>query len=167
MNMNLKHTQEGTLFAAFAAGCFWGVQEAFDKVPGVVHTTVGYTGGKKEDPTYEEVCDGGTGHAEAILIEYDPGTVNYNDLLDVFWRLHDPTQVNRQGPDEGHQYRSAIFYFTPEQEGAALASKDVLEEFGDYDDPIATEIEPMKAFYPAEEYHQHYYKKNPDKPRVC
>jgi peptide-methionine (S)-S-oxide reductase len=142
--------------ATFAAGCFWGVEAAFAKVKGVESTTVGYTGGYVENPTYEEVCTGRTGHAEAVLVEYDPQVVSYEQLLDVFWSIHDPTLVDRQGPDVGEQYRSAIFYHTPEQEEAARTSKARLEAEGRFRRPIATAIVSASAFYRAEEYHQRY-----------
>jgi len=150
--------------AVFAAGCFWGVQAAFAEVKGVVNTTAGFTGGKLKNPTYKEVCADKTGHAEAVEVEYDPGTVSYDDLLDLFWSLHDPTTPNRQGPDIGSQYRSAIFYTTPEQKKAALVSKKKLEGAGKFKGRIVTEILPLENFYPAEEYHQDYYKKRGIKP---
>ena len=147
--------------ATFAAGCFWGVEAAFRKVDGVTKTTVGYTGGRKTKPTYEEVCTDRTGHAEAVLIEYDPLKVSYEKLLDIFWNEHDPTTPNRQGPDVGSQYRSAIFYHTPEQRDAALSSKKRLEESRKHGRrSIVTEITPAAEFYPAEEYHQMYYEKH-------
>jgi peptide-methionine (S)-S-oxide reductase len=145
--------------ATFAAGCFWGVEEAFRNIKGVTNTTVGYTGGTLEDPTYEDVCTDLTGHAEAVLVEYDPSTVSYEELLGVFWKIHDPTTVNRQGPDIGTQYRSAIFFHTKEQEKAALTTRKTLEESGTFRRPIVTEITPATAFYPAEEYHQRYLEK--------
>jgi peptide-methionine (S)-S-oxide reductase len=146
--------------AAFAAGCFWGVEHAFRKLEGVVSTMVGYTGGHLKNPTYHDVCQGNTGHAEAVLVEYDPDRISYEKLLEVFWEMHDPTSLNRQGPDVGHQYRSAIFYHTPEQEAAATTSKKALEESGRYCRPIVTEIRPASQFYKAEEYHQCYYEKH-------
>ncbi len=145
--------------ATFAAGCFWGVEATFRSVPGVVSTRVGYTGGKLEQPTYQDVCTDQTGHAEAVEITYDPSKVSYQDLLKVFWENHDPTQKNRQGPDVGTQYRSAIFFHTPEQEAAARASKEQLERAGAFRRPIATEIVPATQFWRAEEYHQQYLEK--------
>ena len=145
--------------ATFAAGCFWGVESAFRKVPGVVSATVGYTGGSHENPTYEDVCTGRTGHAEAVQLEYDPSTVTYEELLDVFWNIHDPTTPNRQGPDVGSQYRSAIFSHDDEQEAAAIASKEKLDGSGRLPKPIVTEIAPASTFYRAEDYHQGYLEK--------
>ena len=145
--------------ATFAAGCFWGVEAEFRKVKGVKSTQVGYTGGKTGNPTYKEVCSDLTGHAEAVEVEYDPSEAPYEELLRVFWENHDPTQRNRQGPDIGSQYRSAIFYHSPEQEAAARASKEALERSGKYSRPIATEIVPAVEFYRAEEYHQQYLEK--------
>ncbi len=145
--------------AIFAAGCFWGVEAAFQNLPGVVSTRVGYTGGTTKNPTYQLVCSGSTGHAEAVEIEFDPEKIAYEQLLQVFWECHDPTQKNRQGPDIGDQYRSAIFYRTPEQEAAARASLKALGASGKYRKPIATEIVPAGPFYPAEEYHQRYLEK--------
>ena len=143
----------------FAAGCFWGVEEAFRQVKGVVSTAVGYTGGSFKDPTYKDVCSGKTGHAEAVEIEYDPSRVSYEELLSVFWENHDPTTLNRQGPDIGTQYRSAIYVHTPEQKAAAIASKEKLQNSGRYKNPIATEITPASQFYRAEDYHQQYVAK--------
>jgi peptide-methionine (S)-S-oxide reductase len=146
--------------ATFAAGCFWGVEEAFRRVPGVVATTVGYTGGTFENPTYEDVCSDRTGHAEAVEVEFDPARVSYETLLDVFWRSHDPTTLNRQGPDVGSQYRSGVFYHTPEQKAAAEASKAALEASDRLRRPIVTQIVPAGTFYRAEEYHQQYLAKH-------
>jgi peptide-methionine (S)-S-oxide reductase len=146
--------------ATFAAGCFWGVEFAFAKVPGVVSTQVGYTGGHTENPTYKEVCTDRTGHAEAVEVTYDPAQISYQQLLDVFWNIHDPTTLNRQGPDVGTQYRSAIFYHHEQQRVAAEASKRKLEKSGRFDKPIVTEITPASKFYRAEEYHQHYFEKH-------
>ncbi len=145
--------------AIFAAGCFWGVEETFLRLPGVVDTAVGYTGGKTEDPTYKEVCTDGTGHAEAVLVEYDPEKISYERLLEVFWANHDPTTKDRQGPDIGSQYRSAIYFFTPEQEKMAQASKRAMAESGKFRRPIVTEITPATTFYRAEDYHQRYLEK--------
>ena len=145
--------------ATFAAGCFWGVEAAFRAVPGVVTTTVGYSGGSFPNPTYHDVCTGRTGHAEVVQVEFDPERVSYQELLRVFWENHDPTTLNRQGPDHGTQYRSAIFFHTPEQQAAALAAKQQLERSGAYKRPIVTEITPASAFYRAEEYHQQYLEK--------
>lgn len=144
--------------ATFGAGCFWGVEEAFLKVDGVVDATSGYTGGHTKDPSYGDVCSGATGHAEVVEVEYDPQKVSYEELLDVFWQNHDPTQRDRQGWDVGTQYRSAIFYHTPEQEAAANESKEKVQE--GFKKPIATEITPASEFYRAEEYHQRYFEKN-------
>jgi peptide-methionine (S)-S-oxide reductase len=145
--------------ATFAAGCFWGVEAAFRAVPGVTATTVGYSGGTFPNPTYHDVCTGRTGHAEVVQVEYDPARLSYQELLRLFWENHDPTTLNRQGPDVGAQYRSAIFFHSPEQQAAALASKQQLERSGVYRRPIVTEITPASAFYRAEEYHQQYLEK--------
>lgn len=145
--------------ATFAAGCFWGVEEAFRQVKGVTSTTVGYIGGRMENPTYRDVCTDRTGHAEAVEVEYDPARVSYEQLLDVFWQNHDPTQLNRQGPDVGTQYRSAIFYHSPEQQAAATASKEGLTGSGRFRRPVVTEIVPATTFYRAEDYHQQYLQK--------
>ncbi len=145
--------------AGFAAGCFWGVETAFRKIKGVRSAIVGYTGGSPENPTYEVVCTGRTGHAEAVEVDYDPEVVSYEDLLEAFWSMHDPTTMNRQGPDVGTQYRSAILFHTPEQEAAARASKAKLESSGRFWNPIVTEIGPASTFYRAEEYHQQYLEK--------
>ena len=145
--------------ATFAAGCFWGVEAAFRQVDGVASTEVGYIGGAVENPTYEQVCSGRTGHAEAVSVEFDPSRVSYGDLLNVFWENHDPTTLNRQGPDVGAQYRSAIFFHSAEQEAAARASKETLQQSGKYKRPIVTEITAAPEFYRAEEYHQQYFEK--------
>ena len=150
---------EQTEKATFGAGCFWHVEEAFQKIPGVISARVGYTGGSVPSPSYEKVGGGETGHAEAVTVEYDPEKVSYHDLLEVFWKLHDPTQVNRQGSDIGKQYRSAIFYHNEEQHQAAQKSKQELAASGKYDQPIATQIAPVDEFYEAEEYHQQYLAK--------
>ncbi len=146
--------------ATFAAGCFWGVEASFAKVPGVVSTTVGYAGGHGDHPSYEDVCTGRTGHAEVVQLEYDPARVSYEALLEVFWSCHDPTTLNRQGPDVGTQYRSAIFHHTPQQAAAAALSKEKLEQSGVYRAPIVTAITPAGTFWPAEEYHQRYYEQH-------
>jgi peptide-methionine (S)-S-oxide reductase len=143
--------------ATFGAGCFWGVESVFEQVDGVVATKVGYTGGFTDAPSYEDVCSHRTGHAEAVEVTFDPARVSYDTLLDIFWMNHDPTQVNRQGPDVGDSYRTVIFYHSPEQEAAAIASKKRLEESGRYRRPIATEIVPAGKFWDAEEYHQKYF----------
>ena len=142
--------------ATFGAGCFWGVEAAFRKVKGIKTTAVGYAGGTLKNPTYEDVCTGLTGHAEVVQVNYDQAEVSYQELLDVFWEIHDPTTVNRQGPDVGTQYRSAIFFHTLKQEVAARASKENLEASGRYQRPVVTEITPASEFYRAEEYHQRY-----------
>ena len=145
--------------ATFAAGCFWGVEAAFRRVKGVTSTAVGYTGGHLKDPSYEDVCSGTTGHAEAVLVEYDSAQVSYDDLLAVFWGNHDPTTPNRQGPDVGEQYRSVIFFHNSEQQKRAEASKSELEKSGRFKRPIVTEITPSGEFYLAEDYHQQYFEK--------
>ena len=147
--------------ATFAGGCFWCMEHPFDGLPGVVSVTSGYTGGQKKNPTYEEVSAGGTGHAESVQVVYDPAQVTYEKLLDVFWHNIDPTVKDRQFCDSGNQYRSAIFYHNEEQHRFALQSKAALEKKKPFKGPIVTEIAPAATFYPAEEYHQHYYKKNP------
>ncbi len=145
--------------AVFAAGCFWGVEETFRQLPGVTGTEVGYTGGRTESPTYQQVCYENTNHAEAVKITYDPAKISYEKLLQVFWENHDPTTLNRQGPDVGSQYRSAIFYESEEQKAAAEKSKDALEDAKKFSRKIVTQIVPAQTFYPAEEYHQKYLMK--------
>jgi peptide-methionine (S)-S-oxide reductase len=142
--------------AMFAAGCFWGVEETFRTTKGVLKTTVGYAGGTTESPTYQEVCTDRTGHAEVVFVEFDPAVISFEQLLDVFWNSHDSTTLNRQGPDVGTQYRSAIFYFNEEQKNAAEASRAGESQSGKHRRPIVTEIVPASTFYPAEEYHQKY-----------
>jgi peptide-methionine (S)-S-oxide reductase len=146
--------------ATFGAGCFWGVESFFREVPGVVDVVVGYAGGHTPSPTYRQVCTDTTGHAEVVQVAYDPAKVSYERLLDVFFNNHDPTTLNRQGPDVGTQYRSAIFVKTPEQEAAARATIDALARSGRFKRPIVTSIEPLKSFTRAEEYHQRYFEKN-------
>jgi peptide-methionine (S)-S-oxide reductase len=143
--------------ATFAGGCFWQVEADFRRIPGVTATAAGYEGGTKDHPTYKDVCTDLTGHAEVVQVEFDPERVSYDDLLDAFWRLHDPTTLNRQGPDVGTQYRSAIFVHSPEQEAAARASKEAAG--ARFDRPVVTEVVPAGAFWPAEEYHQRYLEK--------
>ena len=145
--------------AAFGAGCFWGVEEAFRNIKGVLSTAVGYMGGHTKNPTYSQVCSGKTGHAETVEVTYDPLVVSYKELLEVFWSVHDPTTLNRQGPDVGEQYRSVIFYHNPEQKEAAKASKRELERSGRYKDTIVTQILPAGKFWTAEDYHQRYLEK--------
>ena len=145
--------------ATFAAGCFWGIEAAFRRVPGVTASAVGYSGGAARDPSYEQVCAGTTGHAEAVRVEYDPERVSYQDLLELFWRCHDPTEIDRQGPDIGAQYRSVIFTHDGEQEAAARASKERLAASGRHARAIATRIEPAGEFWMAEDYHQQFLEK--------
>ena len=145
--------------ATFGAGCFWGVEAAYRQIPGVLSTRVGYLGGTLENPTYRDVCSGQTGHAEVVEVKYDPSQLTYDDLLTVFWENHDPTTLNRQGPDVGEQYRSAIFYHDDEQKAAAEASKEERDRSGKYRRPIVTEITPASTFYEAEDYHQQYLEK--------
>jgi peptide-methionine (S)-S-oxide reductase len=145
--------------ATFGAGCFWGVEAAFRRVPGVIDAAVGYSGGRTDNPTYRDVCSDDTGHAEVVQVTFDPEKVSYPQLLDVFWTVHDPTQVNRQGPDHGTQYRTAIFFHSPEQEAAAKRAKQELQASGKFRAPIATEVTPAGTFYRAEEYHQRYLEK--------
>jgi peptide-methionine (S)-S-oxide reductase len=145
--------------ATFAAGCFWGVEATFRQITGVTSTRVGYIGGELKNPTYKDVCTDRTGHAEAVEVEYDPAKVSYEQLLNVFWENHDPTQLNRQGPDFGTQYRSAIFFHSPEQEQQARDSKTRIEKSAQYSRPIVTQIVPATTFYEAEDYHQQYLEK--------
>ena len=146
--------------AIFSAGCFWGVEDLFRKTKGVIGVRSGYTGGHLANPSYEDVCTGKTGHAEAVEVIYDSELISYEALLDAFWKMHDPTQMNRQGPDVGEQYRSAIFYLDDEQKHLAEESKRSLESSGQYDKSIATEIVQAGPFYEAEEYHQRYFEKH-------
>lgn len=145
--------------ATFGAGCFWGVEETFRATPGVKNTAVGYSGGTLDNPTYEDVCTGKTGHAEVVEVEFDPAELSYEKLLQIFFENHNPTQLNRQGPDTGTQYRSAIFYHSEEQKTAAEKAKEALKNSGKYKYPIVTEISPASKFYRAEDYHQKYLAK--------
>ena len=146
--------------ATFGAGCFWGIEDAYRQIDGVLHTAVGFMGGNTENPTYKEVCTKTTGHAEVVHLEFDPNIVSFEKLLEVFWSVHDPTTLNRQGPDVGSQYRSAIYYHSAEQEAAACESKTQLEAASRFPNPIVTEISPATEFYIAEDYHQQYFEKN-------
>ena len=145
--------------ATFGAGCFWGVESAFRTIPGVVDVKVGYEGGKLENPSYNDVCTDRTGHAEVVQVEFDPNIVSYDRLLDAFWNMHDPTTLNRQGPDSGTQYRSVIFFHSSDQEAAAQASLAKLASSGRFKRSVVTQIVPAQTFYPAEEYHQRYFEK--------
>lgn len=145
--------------ATFGAGCFWGVEANFRRIPGVIDAISGYSGGHTQNPSYRDVCTDTTGHAEVVQVTFDPSKVSYEQLLDAFWKMHDPTQVNHQGPDFGKQYRTAIFFHSPEQEAAAKKSKQALDASGKFHRPIATEITAAGSFWPAEEYHQRYLEK--------
>ncbi|MDQ3770550.1 MAG: peptide-methionine (S)-S-oxide reductase MsrA [Actinomycetota bacterium] len=149
--------QQGYETATFGAGCFWGVEAAYRQIQGVKSTRVGYAGGDTENPTYKDVCSGTTNHAEVVEVTFDPARVSYEELLDVFWANHDPTQVNRQGPDVGTQYRTVVFFHSPEQEKSALASRDSLKD--SLDRPIATQVVPAESLWEAEDYHQQYLEK--------
>ncbi len=151
-----------TELATFGGGCFWCIEAPFEELRGVESVTSGYAGGHVEDPTYEAVCRGETGHAEVVQVAYDPDVIGYDELLEVFFTVHDPTQLNRQGPDVGSQYRSAIFSHGEAQREAAETFVEVLEDEGAYDDPIVTEIEPLDTFYEAEAHHQDFFEKNPN-----
>lgn len=146
--------------AAFGAGCFWGIQYEFNHIKGVIKTIAGYMGGTTKNPTYKEVCNNKTGHAETVYLEFDEQIISYEELLDLFWKIHDPTQKNRQGPDVGSQYRSVIFYYNEKQRELALRSKKKMDESGKFNKPIVTEIVAASDFYPAEAYHQDYFKKH-------
>ena len=154
----------GTGVATFGGGCFWCVEAVFERVEGVVAATSGYQGGQVPDPTYEQICGGATGHAEVVRIEYDPRRVAYDQLLDIFWKSHDPTTMNQQGADVGTQYRSVIFTHDEEQRRSAESSRNTLEKSGTYSDPVVTEIVEAGEFYPAEDYHQDYYRHNAGAP---
>ena len=146
--------------ATFGAGCFWGIEFAFNKVDGVIKAPVGYAGGNMPDPTYEQVCSGRTGHTEVVQVEFDPNKVTYPELLEVFWAIHDPTTLNRQGPDIGTQYRSAIYFHSPEQEAAAKVAIAALDAGTKFINPIVTEVAPIDTFYIGEHYHQRYFEKH-------
>lgn len=146
--------------ATFGAGCFWGVEAEFKQVKGVKSATAGYMGGTMKNPTYEDVCSHKTGHAEVVQVEYDPSTVSYENLLNLFWEIHDPTTMNRQGPDIGSQYRSVIFYYNDKQKEQAIHYMDNLQKSGKYKNPVVTQIVPATEFYKAEEYHQNYFGKH-------
>jgi peptide-methionine (S)-S-oxide reductase len=150
--------------ATLAGGCFWCLEAVYELLKGVQDVTSGYAGGPKENPTYEQVCSGMTGHAEVVQIGFDPRVISFKDLLDVFFTIHDPTTLNRQGYDEGTQYRSAIFYHSPEQKATAEQTIKELIDARLWEDPIVTQVEPLSVFYPAEEYHQHYFERNPNQP---
>ena len=145
--------------ATFAAGCFWGIETAYRRLEGVLDVAVGYEGGSKDNPSYQDVCTGQTGHAEVVEVDYDPEKISYDELLEVFWNIHDPTTLNRQGPDIGTQYRSAIFFHSEDQKKKAELSKSSKQSEGTYPDGIVTEITPHETFYRAEEYHQRYFEK--------
>jgi peptide-methionine (S)-S-oxide reductase len=153
-----------TEVATLAGGCFWCLEAAFEQLRGVERVVSGYTGGERPNPSYEEVCGGATGHAEVVQVHFDPAVIGYRDLLDVFFTIHDPTSLNRQGADMGTQYRSAIFWHTPEQEAAARAAIEALALSGVYDKPVITELAPLDQFFPAEGYHQGYFRRNPYQP---
>ena len=157
--MEIKNEKQNFKTAIFGAGCFWGVEEVFRKTLGVIKTEVGYSGGKTQNPTYETVCGGKTGHAEAVKILYDPAKISYRELLKIFWENHNPTTANRQGPNIGDQYRSVIFFSAEEEEKEAEKLKVNLEKSGKFKNPIVTEIFPAGPFYRAEEYHQNYFEK--------
>ncbi len=156
--------QNKTEIATLGGGCFWCIEAIYERVRGVVKVTSGYSGGHVENPTYEQVSTGTTGHAESVQIEFDPTVISYNEILDIFWQIHDPTQLNRQGNDIGPQYRSVIFYHNERQKEIALKSKAELEKEKIFDKPIVTEITAFKRFYPAESYHKNYYDRNSDEP---
>jgi len=156
---NKEQTMQQLETATFGAGCFWGVEVTFGRLTGVKETAVGYEGGSKPNPTYKEVCTDKTGHAEVVQVVFDPAKISYEQLLETFFAAHDPTQLNRQGPDWGTQYRSVVFYHSPEQQKAALAMKERLGAEGRYDKPIVTVVEPATTFWPAEDYHQKYLEK--------
>jgi methionine-S-sulfoxide reductase len=157
-------SEEGYQMATFAGGCFWGTEYVFQQVPGVKSTAVGFMGGRVDNPTYKQICYTDTNHAEVVQLRYDPGQISYEKLVKVFFKTHDPTTLNRQGPDVGTQYRSAIFYHNEQQKQIAEKAKAAFDTFGEFKDPIVTEIVPAKEFWEAEDYHQDYFKKNPNHP---
>jgi peptide-methionine (S)-S-oxide reductase len=159
-NMESNSTEKATL----GAGCFWCVEAVYQQLKGVKSVTSGYAGGHVKNPSYKEVTNGNTGHAEVVQIQFDPKIISYSEILDVFWKTHDPTTLNRQGPDIGPQYRSVIFYHNEKQKQMALESKEKMDQSGYYRDPIVTKIEPYQNFYVAEDYHQDFYKNNPNQP---
>lgn len=167
MSTSINTTMEKTDTATFGTGCFWCTEAIFEQLNGVVKVTSGYIGGAKENPTYEEVCSGATGHAEAVQIVYEPSKITYDELLEVFFQVHDPTSLNRQGADVGTQYRSAIFYHTPEQKEKAQYYKTEVDKSGSYDKPIVTEVTGASRFYAAEDYHQEYYANNKNTNPYC
>lgn len=166
-NKIMNTTTAGTETATFANGCFWCTEAIFEQLDGVISAVSGYTGGQTENPTYKEVCAGTTGHAECLQITYDPAKISFDELLEVFWETHDPTTLNRQGNDEGTQYRSGIFYHNPEQKEKAEKYKEALDKSGAFDKPIVTEITPFTQFYPAENYHQQYFDNNENENPYC
>lgn len=157
-------TEKSVDTAIFGAGCFWCTEAVFSRLKGVLSVTPGYSGGNTQNPTYEQVCTGLTGHAEVARIIFDTTLISYNELLQVFWQMHDPTSLNRQGADRGTQYRSVIFYLNDSQRDEAIFQKDELSKSGEYTDPVVTEISPVSKFYPAEDYHRDYYSKNANAP---
>jgi methionine-S-sulfoxide reductase len=157
-------SEEGYQMATFAGGCFWGTEYVFQQVPGVKSTAVGFMGGRVDNPTYKQICYTDTNHAEVVQLRYEPGQISYEKLVKVFFKTHDPTTLNRQGPDVGTQYRSAIFYHNEQQKQIAEKAKAAFDTFGEFKDPIVTEIVPAKEFWEAEDYHQDYFKKNPNHP---
>ncbi|UAY53714.1 peptide-methionine (S)-S-oxide reductase MsrA [Ferruginibacter albus] len=162
--MTTTNSSQKTDTATFGNGCFWCTEAVFQELKGVLKVTSGYSGGTVENPTYKQVCTGTTGHAECLQIVYDPSVISYDELLEVFWKTHDPTTLNRQGNDVGTQYRSVVFYHSDEQKAKAEKYKDELNKAGAYPDPIVTIIEPFTKFYPAEDYHQNYFNENGDEP---
>lgn len=160
----MSMADEQTERATFGGGCFWCIEAVFQRLNGVVSVSSGYMGGKIQNPTYEQVCSGETGHAEVVQLKFDPSRISFQDLLDTFWKVHDPTALNRQGADVGTQYRSVIFYHSPEQKERSERAKAELQESGRFDSPVVTEIAPAQTFHPAEAYHENYYNRNSDAP---